>query len=102
MVDKHSTFYYNQSIMQKLKIFQKYTKVEKYRKDIIEAYKKLDLKAFFIKKINEKRYFNKCELEYIHRYYSDIYEKAKEYLKKIEIENTNDKGKNRNKESKKR
>lgn len=52
--------------------------VEKYRNDITEAYKKLDLKAFWKKKINEKRYFNKCELEYIHRFYPDIYEKAKE------------------------
>lgn len=53
-------------------------KIEQYRKDITEAYKRLDLKAFWEKKINEKRYFNKCELEYIHRYYPEIYEKAKE------------------------
>lgn len=52
--------------------------VEKYRTDITEAYKKLDLKAFWKKKINEKRYFNKCELEYIHRYFPDIYEQTKE------------------------
>lgn len=59
-------------------------KIEQYRKDITEAYKKLDLKAFWQKKINEKRYFNKCELEYIHRYYPDIYEKAKESRKAFE------------------
>lgn len=53
-------------------------KVHQYCKDISECYKKLDLKAFWKKKINEKRFFNKCELEYIHRYFPDIYEKAKE------------------------
>ena len=52
--------------------------IEQYRKDITEAYKKLDLKTFWKKKINEKRYFNKCELEYIHRNYPDIYEQAKD------------------------
>lgn len=53
-------------------------RVEEYKGDITNAYKNIDLKAFWEKKINEKRYFNKCELEYIHRYYPEIYEKAKE------------------------
>lgn len=59
-------------------------KIEQYRKDITEAYKKINLKAFWQKKINEKRYFNKCELEYINRYYPDIYEQAKESRKAFE------------------
>ena len=58
--------------------------VKKYRDDITEAYKKLDLKAFWEKKINEKRYFNKCELEYIKRYFPDIYEQAKDSRKIFE------------------
>ena len=62
--------------------------VEKYREDITEAYKKLDLKAFWKKKINENRYFNKCELEYINRYFPEIYEQAKESRRTFE-ENRN-------------
>lgn len=58
--------------------------VEKYREDITEAYKKLDLKAFWKKKINENRYFNKCELEYINRYFPEIYEQAKESRRTFE------------------
>ena len=58
--------------------------VEKYREDITEAYKKLDLKAFWKKKINENRYFNKCELEYIHRHFPEIYEQAKESRRTFE------------------
>lgn len=58
-------------------------RIEQYRKDITEAYKKLDLKAFWEKKISEKRYFNKCELEYIHKYYPEIYEAAEESRRKF-------------------
>ena len=58
--------------------------VEKYREDITEAYKKLDLKAFWKKKINENRYFNKCELEYINRYFPEIYEQARESRRTFE------------------
>ncbi len=62
--------------------------IEKYRNDITEAYKNIDLKAFWIKKINENRYFNKCELEYIQRFYPDIYEQAKK-SREIFLENKN-------------
>lgn len=54
------------------------TRVEEYKRDITNAYKNIDLKGFWQKKIEQNNYFNKCELEYIHRYYPDIYEKAKE------------------------
>ena len=63
-------------------------KIEKYRQDITEAYKNIDLKAFWMKKINENRYFNKCELEYIHRFYPDIYEQAKKSRENF-LENKN-------------
>lgn len=54
------------------------TRVEEYKRDITNAYKNIDLKVFWQKKIEQNKYFNKCELEYIHRYYPEIYEKAKE------------------------
>ena len=63
-------------------------KIERYRQDITEAYKKIDLKAFWVKKINEGRYFNKCELEYIHRFFADIYEQARK-SRETYIENIN-------------
>lgn len=63
-------------------------KIERYRQDITEAYKKIDLKAFWVKKINEGRYFNKCELEYIHRFFPDIYEQARK-SRETYIENIN-------------
>ncbi len=53
-------------------------RIMNYRKDIIEVYKQLDLKAFWNKKIVRNDYFNKCELKYIEKYYPDIYDKAKE------------------------
>lgn len=53
-------------------------RIEEYKKDITNTYKNIDLKGFWQKKIDQNKYFNKCELEYIHRYYPDIYEKAKE------------------------
>lgn len=53
-------------------------KIERYKKDITEAYKKIDLKAFWDKKIERSDYFNKCELKYIEKHYPEIYEKAKE------------------------
>lgn len=51
---------------------------KEYCDDITNAYKKINLKAFWERKISNKKYFNKCELEYIGRYYPDIYENAKE------------------------
>ena len=53
-------------------------RAEEYCNDITNAYKKIDLKAFWEKKIGQNKYFNKCELEYIHRYFPDIYAKAKD------------------------
>ena len=53
-------------------------RAEEYCNDITNAYKKIDLKAFWEKKIGQNKYFNKCELEYIHRNYPDIYSKAQE------------------------
>lgn len=51
-------------------------KTIKYCNDISNAYKKLDLECFFNKKINEKRYFNKCELKYISIHIPALYDKA--------------------------
>lgn len=59
-------------------------RIMNYRKDIIEVYKQLDLKAFWNKKIVRNDYFNKCELKYIEKYYPDIYDKAKESRKIFE------------------
>lgn len=53
------------------------TKTIEYCNNISNAYKNLDLECFFTKKINEKRYFNKCELKYISIHISDLYDKAK-------------------------
>ena len=61
-------------------------RAKEYKKDITNAYKNLDLKGFWKRKINASRYFNKCELEYIHRYYPDIYEQAQE-TRELFIEN---------------
>lgn len=52
-------------------------KTLEYCNDISKAYKSLDLECFFAKKINEKRYFNKCELKYISIHIPDLYDKAK-------------------------
>ena len=52
-------------------------KTIEYCNDISKAYKNLDLECFFAKKINEKRYFNKCELKYISIHIPDLYDKAK-------------------------
>ena len=60
------------------------TIVEEYKRDITNAYKNIDLKGFWQKKIEQNKYFNKCELEYIHRHYPDIYEKAKESRRTFE------------------
>ena len=53
------------------------TKTIEYCNDISKAYKNLDLECFFAKKINEKRYFNKCELKYISIHIPDLYDKSK-------------------------
>ena len=66
------------------------TKTIEYCNDISKAYKNLDLECFFAKKINEKRYFNKCELKYISIHIPDLYDKAKKsrenFLKEREKE----------------
>lgn len=49
-----------------------------YCEDMSKAYQNLDLEKFFNKKINEQRYFNKCELKYISLYFPAIYNKALE------------------------
>ena len=69
--------------------------IEKYRQDITEAYKNIDLKAFWMKKIKENRYFNKCELEYINRFYPDIYEQAKKSRENFLENKNNEKEKER-------
>lgn len=59
-------------------------RAEEYCNDITNAYKKIDLKAFWERKMGQNKYFNKCELEYIHRHFPDIYSKAKESRKIFE------------------
>ena len=53
------------------------TKTIEYCNDISKAYKNLYLECFFAKKINEKIYFNKCELKYISIHIPDLYDNAK-------------------------
>lgn len=60
------------------------TRIEEYKKDITNAYKNIDLKGFWQKKIEQNKYFNKCELEYIHRNFPEIYEQAKESRRTFE------------------
>ena len=43
-------------------------------------------KDFFDKKIKDGKWFNKCELEYIYRYYPDIYDNAKKCREQILIQ----------------
>lgn len=49
-------------------------------KGLLQEYK---LRNFFEKKIENGRYFNRCELEYIYRYIPEIYEQAKESRERI-------------------
>ena len=67
------------------------TKTIEYCNDISKAYKNLDLECFFAKKINEKRYFNKCELKYISIYIPDLYDKAKKSRENFLIEREKEK-----------
>lgn len=64
---------------------------KQYCEDIYNALSELDIGEFFNKKIKEQRYFNKCELKYISKYYPELYDNAlkcrKDYLKKQKIEN---------------
>ncbi len=48
-------------------------------------------KDFFDKKIKDGEWFNKCELEYIYRYYPDIYDKAKNCREQILIQRDKEK-----------
>ena len=49
-----------------------------YRKTVKESLKNLSLEKIFTKKIEVGKYFNMCELEYISRYYPELYDKALE------------------------
>jgi len=69
------------------------TECKNYCDHVVEKLSTLDLKEFFTRKIEGKNYFNKCELEYIARYFPSMYEMAKnsreEYIagnKRIEQE----------------
>ena len=53
----------------------------------IKTLSSLNLGEFFEKKIERGRYFNKCELAYISKYYPNIYERAKNSREKIIAEN---------------
>lgn len=57
--------------------YNKESKYINYCNDIYSAISKLDLKDFFIKMIDKKEYFNKCQLKFIEKNYPDIYQKAK-------------------------
>ena len=73
-------------------------RVMTYRKDIIEVYKELDLKAFWNNKIERNDYFNKCELKYIEKYYPDIYDKAIESRQRFEQNKDKERVENKQKE----
>ena len=49
-----------------------------YRKTVKESLKNLSIEKIFTKKIEVGKYFNMCELEYISRYYPELYDKALE------------------------
>ena len=59
------------------------TESKDYCDRVIEKLSTLDLKEFFMKKIENGRYFNKCELEYVARYYPDMFEMAKNSRERI-------------------
>ena len=50
---------------------------KEYCDKIKNIYEELNLKKYFEKKINESKYFNKCELRYIAKEHPDIFRKAK-------------------------
>ena len=52
-------------------------KTKEYCDDVTNAYKKMDFEKFFISKIEKNKYFNLCELKYISKNYTDLYDKAK-------------------------
>lgn len=58
---------------------------------VVKKLSTLDLRNFFMSKIERKKYFNKCELEYISKYFSNIYDMAKnsreEYIAKNSLMN---------------
>lgn len=53
------------------------TESKEYCDRVIEKLSTLDLQEFFAKKIENGRYFNKCELKYISIYFPNMYEMAK-------------------------
>lgn len=50
---------------------------KEYCDKIKSIYEELNLKKYFEEKINDGKYFNKCELEYIAKEHPDIFRKAK-------------------------
>ncbi len=51
--------------------------------NILKSYNEKNIKTFFDNKIIKRKWFNKCELEYIYRYYPEIYDNAKKCREKI-------------------
>lgn len=47
-----------------------------YCESFMRALSKVDLKEVFTKKVEQKRYFNLCELQYISKHYPEIYDDA--------------------------
>lgn len=62
-----------------------------YCDDILKAYKANIFKSFFDNKIKNGKWFNKCELEYIYRYYPEIYDNAKNCREQIVIQRDKEK-----------
>lgn len=60
---------------------------KEYCDKVIKILSSLNLGEFFEKKIENSRYFNKCELAYISKYYPNMYEKAKESRERIIAQN---------------
>ena len=50
--------------------------IKEYCDDIKNAYKNMDFQKFFESKIDKNKYFNLCELKYISKYHTNLYEKA--------------------------
>lgn len=63
------------------------TESKNYCDRVIEKLATFDLKEFFMKKIERKNYFNKCELAYISKHFPNMYDMAKNSREEYIAEN---------------
>lgn len=63
------------------------TESKNYCDRVIEKLSTFDLKEFFMRKIERKNYFNKCELAYISKHFPNMYDRAKNSREEYIAEN---------------